>query len=648
MPKIIQLDRHVADLIAAGEVVERPASAVKELVENSIDAGAKNITIELQNGGMTFLRITDDGCGMEPVDARTAFLRHATSKIRKKEDLACIGTLGFRGEALAAISSVSKIDLLTRAQGAENGVRLHLEAGQVLSEEPAGCPYGTTILVRELFYNTPARMKFMKSDAAESSAVFSVVQQQALAHPEISFRFLKDGQEQLHTDGQGDRMAAIYAIYGRELANNMLPVDGSWEKLRVRGFVTKPTATRGNRAWQSFFVNNRYIKSRLLSAALEEAYRNQIMVGRFPACVLEIDMPVQAVDVNVHPAKTEVKFLSEREVFDAVHYAVLSTLSIAVVDEEALPAAGRPEWKTPEKKQEAAPQPQSQPKAVQPPKPGFYQTMQASEYRRQAAQQPVQKPAQPVLASPVQLPHSEPVPAQQSFPLPKPEAKPEVRPEPKPEPKIEVRPEPKPEPVKEPEAQQALSVPEEPFRIIGEALHTYVIVEQGEAVLFLDKHAAHERIRFEALKKEDHPIMAQLLLAPVSAELSREEAAAVLENRALLERCGFETEDFGGGDVLIRQIPSDVDVEDAKALLQELAGDLLAGKTLDPDSLRDNLLHTIACKSAIKAGWQTSDEELRRLVQEVLSRDDIKYCPHGRPVCVTLTKRQLEKQFKRV
>ena len=648
MPKIIQLDRHVADLIAAGEVVERPASAVKELVENSIDAGAKNITIELQNGGMTFLRITDDGCGMDPFDARTAFLRHATSKIRRQEDLACIGTLGFRGEALAAISSVSKIDLLTRAQGAENGVRLHLEAGKVLSEEPVGCPCGTTILVRELFYNTPARMKFMKSDAAESSAVFSVVQQQALAHPEISFRFLKDGQEQLHTDGQGDRMAAIYAIYGRELANNMLPVDGSWEKLRVRGFVTKPTATRGNRAWQSFFVNNRYIKSRLLSAAVEEAYRNQIMVGRFPACVLEIDMPVQAVDVNVHPAKTEVKFLSEREVFDAVHYAVLSTLSRA---------AGRPEWKTPEKKQEAAPQPQAQPKIVQPPKPGFYQTMQASEYRRQAAQQPMPKQEQPMLASPVQLPRSEPAPAQQAFDLPKPEAKPEVRAEPKPEPRPEARPEPKPaerpepkpEPVKASEVQQQeFAVREEPFRIIGEALHTYIIIEQGEAVLFIDKHAAHERIRFEALKKEDHPIMAQLLLAPVSAELSREEAAAVLENKALLERCGFETEDFGGGDVLIRQIPSDVDVEDAKALLQELAGDLLAGKTLDPDSLRDNLLHTIACKSAIKAGWQTSDEELRRLVQEVLSRDDIKYCPHGRPVCVTLTKRQLEKQFKRV
>lgn len=641
MPKIIQLDRHVADLIAAGEVVERPASAVKELVENSIDAGAKNITIELQNGGMTFLRITDDGCGMAPDDARTAFLRHATSKIRKKEDLACIGTLGFRGEALAAISAVSKIDLLTRAQGAADGVRLHLEAGKVLSEEPAGCPCGTTILVRELFYNTPARMKFMKSDAAEASAVFSVVQQQALAHPEISFRFLKDGQEQLHTDGQGDRMAAIYAIYGRELANNMLSVDGSWEKLRVRGFVTRPTATRGNRAWQSFFVNNRYIKSRLLSAAVEEAYRNQIMVGRFPACVLEIDMPVQAVDVNVHPAKTEVKFLSEREVFDAVHYAVLSTLN---------KAAGRPEWKLSEK-QSPAPQPQVQPHAVQPPKPGFYQSMQAAEYRRQAAQTPPPKPAQPVLASPVQIPRSEPA-AQQRIELPKPSPAPAPAPapapgpEPKPEPKP--APAPVPAPVQEAPAQQELPVPERPFRIIGEALHTYIIVEQGEAVLFIDKHAAHERIRFEALKKEDHPIMAQLLLAPVSAELSREEAAAVLENRALLERCGFEAEDFGGGDVLIRQIPSDVDVEDAKALLQELAGKLLAGKTLDPNGLRDELLHSIACKSAIKAGWQTSDEELRRLVQEVLTRDDIKYCPHGRPVCVTLTKRQLEKQFKRV
>ena len=648
MPKIIQLDRHVADLIAAGEVVERPASAVKELVENSIDAGAKNITIELQNGGMTFLRITDDGCGMAPDDARTAFLRHATSKIRKKEDLACIGTLGFRGEALAAISAVSKIDLLTRAQGAADGVRLHLEAGKVLSEEPAGCPCGTTILVRELFYNTPARMKFMKSDAAEASAVFSVVQQQALAHPEISFRFLKDGQEQLHTDGQGDRMAAIY---GRELANNMLSVDGSWEKLRVRGFVTRPTATRGNRAWQSFFVNNRYIKSRLLSAAVEEAYRNQIMVGRFPACVLEIDMPVQAVDVNVHPAKTEVKFLSEREVFDAVHYAALSTLSNA----SGRVAMQMPKSPAPDA-QRAAPQqtakPAERPAARPAVNPNFYQTMQAGEYRRQAGAQP-----RTVLASQVQYPTRTPKPVEPAMPpvekAPSPIAPPQpepvvapVKPAAKAEPEPAAIPkEPIPTPA-EPE-QLALDLPEQTFRLIGEAFDSYLIAEQGESVLFIDKHAAHERILFEKLKAEDHPIVSQELMAPVSAELTREEAATVLENTEILGKCGFEVADFGDGDVLIRQIPCDVDEKDAVSLLQELAADLLAGKTLAPETLRDNLLHTIACKAAIKAGWHTEGAEAAHLVAEILSRTDIKYCPHGRPVCIELTKSQLERQFKR-
>ena len=636
MPKIIQLDRHVADLIAAGEVVERPASAVKELVENSIDAGAKNITIELQNGGMTFLRITDDGCGMAPDDARTAFLRHATSKIRKKEDLACIGTLGFRGEALAAISAVSKIDLLTRAQGAADGVRLHLEAGKVLSEEPAGCPCGTTILVRELFYNTPARMKFMKSDAAEASAVFSVVQQQALAHPEISFRFLKDGQEQLHTDGQGDRMAAIYAIYGRELANNMLSVDGSWEKLRVRGFVTRPTATRGNRAWQSFFVNNRYIKSRLLSAAVEEAYRNQIMVGRFPACVLEIDMPVQAVDVNVHPAKTEVKFLSEREVFDAVHYAVLSTLN---------KAAGRPEWKLSEKQISAA-QPQVQPHAVQPPKPGFYQSMQAAEYRRQASQTPPPKPAQPVLASPVQIPRSEPA-AQQRIELPKPSPAPAPAPAPAPGPEPKPEPKPIPAPVQEAPAQQELPVPERPFRIIGEALHTYIIVEQGEAVLFIDKHAAHERILVEKLRADTEPVMPQLLLTPVLCEPEREEAAVLLENAELLAQYGYEISDYGDGVLAIRQIPTEIAPDDAAQSLTALAAELLTGRHADPTELRDRLLHTIACKAAIKGGWHTDPKEWEAVVHEVLTRNDLKYCPHGRPICLELTASQLERQFKR-
>ena len=650
MPHIIQLDRHVADLIAAGEVVERPASAVKELVENAVDAGATQITVEVQNGGMTFLRVTDNGCGIAPEDAPTAFLRHATSKIRTKEDLAAIGTLGFRGEALAAISSVSRIDLLTKTAEAE-GVSLHLEGGVVTSQQPAGCPQGTTILVRDLFFNTPARMKFMKSDSAESSAIAAVVQQQALAHPEISFRLIRDGETQLQTSGDGERLAAIYTVFGRELAKNMLAVNGTWEKFHVTGYITKPTATRGNRALQYFFLNGRFIRSRLLSAALEEAYRNQMMTGRFPACVLELQMPLEAVDVNVHPAKTEVKFLNERAVFDAVHYAALSTLSNA---------SGRVAMQMPKSPaldaQPAAPQqtarPAERPAARPAVNPNFYQTMQAGEYRRQAGAQP-----RTVLASQVQYPTRTPKPVEPAMPpvekAPSPIAPPQpesvvapVKPAAKAEPEPAAIPkEPIPTPA-EPE-QLALDLPEQTFRLIGEAFDSYLIAEQGESVLFIDKHAAHERILFEKLKAEEHPIVSQELMAPVSAELTREEAATVLENTEILGKCGFEVADFGDGDVLIRQIPCDVDEKDAVSLLQELAADLLAGKTLAPETLRDNLLHTIACKAAIKAGWHTEGAEAAHLVAEILSRTDIKYCPHGRPVCIELTKSQLERQFKR-
>ena len=653
MPHIIQLDRHVADLIAAGEVVERPASAVKELVENAVDAGATQITVEVQNGGMTFLRVTDNGCGIAPEDAPTAFLRHATSKIRTKEDLAAIGTLGFRGEALAAISSVSRIDLLTKTAEAD-GVSLHLEGGVVTSQQPVGCPQGTTILVRDLFFNTPARMKFMKSDSAESSAIAAVVQQQALAHPEISFRLIRDGETQLQTSGDGERLAAIYTVFGRELAKNMLAVNGTWEKFHVTGYITKPTATRGNRALQYFFLNGRFIRSRLLSAALEEAYRNQMMTGRFPACVLELQMPLEAVDVNVHPAKTEVKFLNERAVFDAVHYAALSTLSNASgrvamqMPKSPAPDAAKPD--TPATPQPA--RPAERPVARPAVNPNFYQTMQAGEYRRQAGAQP-----RTVLASQVQDPTRTPKPVEPAMPpvekAPSPIAPPQpepvvapVKPAAKAEPEPAAIPkEPIPTPA-EPE-QLALDLPEQTFRLIGEAFDSYLIAEQGESVLFIDKHAAHERILFEKLKAEDHPIVSQELMAPVSAELTREEAATVLENTEILGKCGFEVADFGDGDVLIRQIPCDVDEKDAVSLLQELAADLLAGKTLAPETLRDNLLHTIACKAAIKAGWHTEGAEAAHLVAEILSRTDIKYCPHSRPVCIELTKSQLERQFKR-
>ena len=650
MPHIIQLDRHVADLIAAGEVVERPASAVKELVENAVDAGATQITVEVQNGGMTFLRVTDNGCGIAPEDAPTAFLRHATSKIRTKEDLAAIGTLGFRGEALAAISSVSRIDLLTKTAEAE-GVSLHLEGGVVTSQQPAGCPQGTTILVRDLFFNTPARMKFMKSDSAESSAIAAVVQQQALAHPEISFRLIRDGETQLQTSGDGERLAAIYTVFGRELAKNMLAVNGTWEKFHVTGYITKPTATRGNRALQYFFLNGRFIRSRLLSAALEEAYRNQMMTGRFPACVLELQMPLEAVDVNVHPAKTEVKFLNERAVFDAVHYAALSTLSNA----SGRVAMQMPKSPAPDA-QPAAPQqtarPAERPAARPAVNPNFYQTMQAGEYRRQAGAQP-----RTVLASQVQYPTRTPKPVEPAMPPVKKAPSPIAPPQPEPvvtpvKPAAKAEPEPaaipkEPAPAPAEPEQLALDLPEQTFRLIGEAFDSYLIAEQGESVLFIDKHAAHERILFEKLKVEDHPIVSQELMAPVSAELTREEAATVLENTEILGKCGFEVADFGDGDVLIRQIPCDVDEKDAVSLLQELAADLLAGKTLAPETLRDNLLHTIACKAAIKAGWHTEGAEAAHLVAEILSRTDIKYCPHGRPVCIELTKSQLERQFKR-
>ena len=667
MPKIVQLSRHVADLIAAGEVVERPASVVKELVENAIDAGAARVTVEIQNGGMTLIRILDNGCGMAPEDARTAFLRHATSKIRNKDDLAAISTLGFRGEALAAISAVSRIDLLTKAADTP-GVSLHLEAGQITQESPAGCPEGTTILVRDLFYNTPARMKFMKSDQAEASAVFLAVQQQALAHPEIAFRFLKDGQEQLSTAGSGDRMAAIYTVFGREIANNMIEVKGSWEQFTVRGFVTKPTCTRGNRSYQYFFVNSRFIKSRMLSAALEEAYKNQLMVGRFPVCVLEIDLPVQAVDVNVHPAKTEVKFLSERGAFDAVHYAVLSALN---------KAPGRPAVQLPKSRQDQIAGSVSS--NIPASKKDFFQTKTAEEFRRTASaaeENPFEKPVRPAakpvsvfvdepsflsaaLSSPVQVPERT-VKAPEAAPV-VPKAEP-IAPAPMEAP-APLTPVPEEEhfplgrkavsaptkltPAPEPESQQVLSIPEVPFRVIGETMDTYILVEQGESLLLIDKHAAHERVLFEKLKSEEHPVMPQLLLQPVPVSLTKPEAQAVLENLPLLQSLGFDVSEFADLQLVLRQIPSDLTEEDACATLEAFAEDLLTGKRPSQADLRDNLLHTMACKAAIKAGWHTQPREREALVREVLSRDDIKYCPHGRPVCIELTKKELEKQFKR-
>ena len=613
MPKIIQLSPHVADLIAAGEVVERPASVVKELVENAVDAGSRRITVEIQNGGMTLLRITDDGCGMEPEDAETAFLRHATSKIRDAADLESIHTLGFRGEALAATAAVSRVELLTKTPGSATGISLQLEGGKLLSKKEAGCPDGTTIVVRDLFFNTPARMKFMKRDSVEASAVLGVLQRQALANPGIAFRLLRDGQEELSTAGDGDLHSTIYQIYGRQFAGELTPVSGKWNEYRLEGFATKPTNTRGNRNYQQFFVNGRYVKSRLLSAALEEAYRNQIMVGRFPGCVLMLTVPVEAVDVNVHPAKTEVKFLAEQEVFDCVRYGVQSALG-------RTPA--KPELHLPEKK-EAPAATENRPA----PKQDFFRTMTPADFKAFSAQlqkTPPVKPA-PNVVKAVLAPES-PVMEQVQLPMPAPKPTPAPAPAPVPAPKPE---------------------PEAAYRMAGELFDTYIIVEQGDEVYFVDKHAAHERILFEKYRAQSHPIMAQTLLTPVTASLTPEEAAAVLENAATLERYGFGLEDFGDGTVLLRQMPADLDPEQGEAVLSALAEDLLEGKRLKPEEAADRMLHTVACKAAIKAGWHTTEQEKAALIREVFSREDLKYCPHGRPICVKLTKTELEKRFGR-
>ncbi len=646
MPSIIQLSPHIANLIAAGEVVERPASVVKELLENAVDAGATQVTVEIRDGGMTFLRVTDNGCGMEPQDARTAFLRHATSKLRSAEDLAAIGTMGFRGEALAAIASVSRIDLLTKPADSLTGTSLRLEAGNITEESEAGCPDGTTIIVRDLFFNTPARMKFMKSDTVEGSRVTAAVQLQALAHPEVSIKFLRDGKQVVSTPGNGSLQAAVYCIYGRDFAN-MTEVKSKWDDYTVTGFVCKPTDARPSRNLQTFFVNDRPVKSRLLVSALEEAYRNQLMVGKFPTCVLHLQLPPTAVDVNVHPSKTEVKFLNEKAVFDCVHYGVLAALN---------KTPDRPDIQfTRQPRQEAAPVQTA--KAA--PKQDFYRTMTPAEFKTfsaaladapkpkpEAAAALVQKAAQEqaILRSPQMVPGVNA--AKPVMPPPMPE-RPKAVPIPRmPEPIAEPEPPAVQEPI--PAVQEELTMPVQPeWRMVGELYHTYILVEQGEDAFLIDKHAAHERILFEKLKANQEAISAQALLSPIAVRLNPTAAAELLQNQDMLEELGFEIDEFGENTVLLRQIPMDLSPDDAAQAVESLAADLLAGRREHKDTVRDELLHTVACKAAIKAGWITDEKELLAIAKEVMAGEDLKYCPHGRPICVSLSKKQIEKQFKR-
>ena len=664
MPKIIQLSPHVANLIAAGEVVERPASVVKELLENAVDAGASHVTVEIRDGGMTFLRVTDNGCGMQPEDARTAFLRHATSKLRSAEDLAAIATMGFRGEALAAIASVSRIDLMTKPYGSLSGTSLHLEAGNILEETEVGCPEGTTIIIRDLFFNTPARMKFMKSDTVEGGKVAAAVQQQALAHPEVAFKFIRDGKQVLSTPGNGGLEAAVYCIYGRECAK-MAKVDSKWDGYTLTGFVSRPTDSRPSRNLQTFFVNDRPVKSRLLVAALEEAYRNQIMVGKFPACVLHLRLPANAVDVNVHPAKTEVKFLNEKAVFDCVHYGVLGALN-KISDRPqvqfksqpeksaAIPAANTVPAENRSSTTNAASHRTAASAALPTKKDDFFRTMTPEEFKAfssviKEAPQPkpetaaatvkvLNRESEHPLQESILLPITQPAKAETAKMIPQ-ESLPQVKSQfPKQEADLH---QPEPE-------QTELPMPKEiPWRMVGELYRSYIIVEQGEEAFLIDKHAAHERILFEKLKANQEKISAQSLLSPIPCRLSPDACAQLLSNASLLEELGFEVEEFGDNTLLLRQIPMDLSPEDAAETLETLAADLLNGRRERMDTVRDEVLHTVACKAAIKAGWKNDEKELLALVKQVMENEELKYCPHGRPICISLSQKLLEKQFRR-
>lgn len=655
MPKINILPKHIAELIAAGEVVERPASIVKEIMENAIDAGADKVTLEIKRGGITYIRITDNGCGIDRDNIRKAFISHATSKIATEEDLNAIYTLGFRGEALASIAAVSRVEVMTRAENENIGTRYCIEGGEETVLDDAGCPQGTTLIVRDIFYNTPARMKFLKKDVSEGNAVAAVVDRIALSHPEVSIRFIREGKDVLFTSGDGKLESAIYAVLGKDFASTLIPCNYELEGVKVNGFISKPFNARPNRMMQYFFLNDRFIKTRTGMVALEEAYKNSIMVGKFPACVLKIQLAPGAVDVNVHPAKTEVRFANEKIIFNAVYYSAKSALQTGDTRVQASlsqkvnrqfiphPDEGKQikiyEQQLEKVQKEAAP------------KQDFWSRTSSEQFKSEAQAEPnepttstdrivfndcskfaMERNDEPDLITDfVQRSHM----VRTKIVKPEPTANAE-------QPETEAT-----EPIAE-EPPEPIAAESEPYRVIGEAFKTYIIVEQGKKLLIIDKHAAHERMLFEKFKANRDGIESQLLLSPVTVTLSKEEYSATLENLDLLEKAGYHIEDFGGGMVIVSECPTAVADADIAEVIMELAGYLVNNKReLIPEKL-DWIYHSTACRAAIKAGNRTSEYELNKFVEKLLANPDIRYCPHGRPVLIEMSRYEIEKNFGRV
>lgn len=636
MARINVLPKEIYQLIAAGEVVERPSSVVKEMIENSLDADAKNITLEIKNGGSTYIRITDDGCGIERDDVRKVFISHATSKISKKDDLNSIATLGFRGEAMASISAVSKVELLTKAENEEIGTRYEIAGGEELEFDDAGCPNGTTIVVRDIFFNTPARMKFLKKDVTEGNQVAGIVDRMAISHPEISFRFIRDGKQVLITSGNGDLKSTVYSVLGKEMSDSLMSVDYSFNDMRITGFVSKPTASRKSRAGQYFYINNRIVKSKTAMAALEQAYKNTIMVGRFPACVLNIELNPAQVDVNVHPAKTEVRFANEKPIFDLVYYAVKTAIendrTVKEVEFKENPVYRQESKNVYQNNDNKSFQAKFDffKKKDEPPSQQVIKTKPRENFWQVEASKPEYKIARdekPKARVDINIEYEEPeeISTAKSEDAPKEQDIEKV--------------------VITDEKDNENFIPN--FKLIGEAFKTYLIVEIENELYFIDKHAAHERMNFERFKAQA-TVETQMLLAPVVVNLTKDEFIAISENVELIKKCGFELEEFGESQIIVRAIPSLVDGDSVKDLMLEIAQKLLEHKTdILPDKI-DWIYHSASCRGAVKAGDYTSRQEQEMFVKKLLSMPNIRFCPHGRPVFIKMSKYDIEKQFGRV
>lgn len=687
MPKINILPKEVYSLIAAGEVVERPMSVVKEMIENSIDAGAKHITLEIKNGGTTYIRITDDGCGIAADDVKKVFISHATSKISTGEDLNSIATLGFRGEAMASIAAVSKVELLTRARGEETGTRYEIAGGEEIDFSEAGCPEGTTVVVRDIFFNVPARMKFLKKDVTEGNAVQGVVERIAISHPEISVRFIREGKQVLVTSGNSDLKSAVYSVFGSELSDTLIPVDYEYNSMRVSGYVSRPHQSRKSRAMQFFFINGRLVKSVTAMAALEQAYKNLIMVGRYPACVLNIEMDTKAVDVNVHPAKTEVRFVNERPVFDLIYYGVKTAVETKNSVKEGSMGAGQQFFaqgtvNTQTKKDYfVKPEKPSQLKFGEAKQNGW-RVSSSTQYNAQPHKRAdsygnpadYKISAKSVFSSEetvednehttvVSIDFSDKKKEQEKQPDTALVNSPEKEPEKQAESEVyKITPvfekaddEPQVETVSQDEEKQAQGIVEEEnaapdFTVVGEAFRTYIIVEMENSLYYIDKHAAHERMNFERFKQQvkSEGVASQMLLAPVAVSLAPDEYEAIISNLDLLSKCGFSAEDFGSKSVIVRETPALLDGCDVKDLIIEIAQKLLEHKTdIEPDKM-DWIFHSASCRSAVKGGDYTTPQERELFVKKLLSMPDIMYCPHGRPVMIKISRYELEKQFGRI